>query len=246
MNIGEKVKEQRLKKGFTQEQLGEILNVSRSTISSWEVGRNYPDLETIVAISDLFGISLDHLLREDTSMTKKLSNKMKRSTYYKRILIVGGLLLTITGGSIVKLRMDQHRYERNLNTLSWVRDKANLSAYSLKETGTVYDTYIMNNGWNPIPLEEHHPWVIARKEPLVVEIKEKNQRKIILSKENDKKAPCEATVIVDKNAAILETDKNWSTQKKQAIQAYLKENHDDYVDLLKNAVEKRKAIIAKH
>nr|WP_276325603.1 helix-turn-helix transcriptional regulator [Vagococcus teuberi] len=35
---------------MTQEQLSEILNVSRSTVSSWEVGRNYPDLETIIAI----------------------------------------------------------------------------------------------------------------------------------------------------------------------------------------------------
>ncbi|MGX6967301.1 helix-turn-helix domain-containing protein, partial [Vagococcus teuberi] len=52
MNISEEIKNQRLKNKWTQEQLAEILNVSRSTVSSWEVGRNYPDLETIVALSD--------------------------------------------------------------------------------------------------------------------------------------------------------------------------------------------------
>lgn len=65
MNIGDKIKEERLKKEWTQEHLAQLLNVSRPTISSWEVGRNYPDLETIIAISDLFGSSLDNLLRED-------------------------------------------------------------------------------------------------------------------------------------------------------------------------------------
>ena len=43
MNISEEIKNQRLKNNLTQEQLSEILNVSRSTVSSWEVGRNYPD-----------------------------------------------------------------------------------------------------------------------------------------------------------------------------------------------------------
>ncbi|WP_233637909.1 helix-turn-helix transcriptional regulator [Carnobacterium maltaromaticum] len=40
MNIGDKIKEQRLRKELTQEQLSALLNVSRSTVSSWEVGRN--------------------------------------------------------------------------------------------------------------------------------------------------------------------------------------------------------------
>lgn len=71
MSIGDKIKEQRLKKGWTQERLAQLLNVSRPAVSSWEVGRNYPDLETIIAISDLFGISLDKLLREDKEIKKR-------------------------------------------------------------------------------------------------------------------------------------------------------------------------------
>lgn len=70
MNIGEKIRTERLKKNWHQEHVAKKLNVSRSTVSSWEVGRNYPDLETILLISDLFDISLDQLLREDKNMSK--------------------------------------------------------------------------------------------------------------------------------------------------------------------------------
>ena len=45
MTIGKRIKEERLAMKWTQEQLAVKLNVSRSTVSSWEVERNYPDLE---------------------------------------------------------------------------------------------------------------------------------------------------------------------------------------------------------
>ncbi|MBO3445749.1 helix-turn-helix transcriptional regulator [Clostridium sp. CCUG 7971] len=77
MTIGRKLKQARLKKELTQENVANILNVSRTTISNWEVGRSYPDLESIVKLSDLYNISLDGLLREDEDMVKKLSNDSK-------------------------------------------------------------------------------------------------------------------------------------------------------------------------
>ncbi|MGX4599026.1 helix-turn-helix domain-containing protein [Faecalimicrobium sp. JNUCC 81] len=77
MTIGGKLKQARLKKELTQENVANILNVSRTTISNWEVGRSYPDLESVVALSDLYNISLDELLREDEDMVKKLSNDSK-------------------------------------------------------------------------------------------------------------------------------------------------------------------------
>lgn len=89
MNISEEIKNQRLKNNLTQEQLSKILNVSRSTVSSWEVGRNYPDLETIVAISDLFDISLDKLLRGDKKMIEQITDDTKlRKVQTKRIKLL--------------------------------------------------------------------------------------------------------------------------------------------------------------
>lgn len=63
MTIGRKLKQARLKKELTQENVANILNVSRTTISNWEIGRSYPDLESVVALSDLYNISLDEILR---------------------------------------------------------------------------------------------------------------------------------------------------------------------------------------
>lgn len=94
MNIAKQIKTNRLSLKWTQEQLAESLNVSRSTVSSWEVGRNYPDLETIVALSDLFDISLDELLRGDKLMLEQISDDTKiRKKQSKKINI---LLISLT------------------------------------------------------------------------------------------------------------------------------------------------------
>lgn len=103
MTISEKIKEQRLKNNWTQEDLAQLLNVSRPAVSSWEVGRNYPDLETIIAMSDIFDISLDELLKgdkkvvekisEDTTVRKIQSKKIKSLIFLIVLLIIIGLVL---------------------------------------------------------------------------------------------------------------------------------------------------------
>ena len=62
MEFNNKLYELRKQKGFSQEELASRLNVSRQTVSKWEVGDSTPDMEKLVAISDLFGISLDELI----------------------------------------------------------------------------------------------------------------------------------------------------------------------------------------
>lgn len=244
MNIGDKIKEQRLKKELTQEQLSELLNVSRSTVSSWEVGRNYPDLETIVAISNLFGISLDNLLREDTEMTKDLSKKMRWNIYYKRILITIGILLVIYASFNGKLRMDEHRYVKNLTAHSWKQDDyRDLSGYTIKEDGILFATHIIHSGWNPIPVQESKPWVIARKNQLVVKVDGANKCSVTISESNDPKVEYEATVEVDTAGNLLTSDFKWSDEKEQFLKDYLKKYQKDYSKLLKKAVTKRQEIV---
>lgn len=63
MAFSEKLKALRLKNGLTQDELGEKLCLSRSSISSYEIGRNEPTIETIIAVSDLFNVTADELLR---------------------------------------------------------------------------------------------------------------------------------------------------------------------------------------
>ena len=62
MEFNNKLYELRKSKGFSQEELASRLNVSRQTVSKWEVGDSTPDMEKLIAISVLFGISLDELI----------------------------------------------------------------------------------------------------------------------------------------------------------------------------------------
>lgn len=62
MELNEKLQELRKQKQLTQQELAEILFVSRTAISKWESGRGYPSIESLKAISKFFSISVDELL----------------------------------------------------------------------------------------------------------------------------------------------------------------------------------------
>ena len=68
MNLGEQIKNRRKELNITQEELAKKLNVTRSAVSNWETEKNYPDLQTIVYISDELNISLDVLLKGDRKL----------------------------------------------------------------------------------------------------------------------------------------------------------------------------------
>lgn len=62
MEFNEKLQELRKKKGLTQEELADILFVSRTAVSKWESGRGYPNIESLRDISKYFCVSIDDLL----------------------------------------------------------------------------------------------------------------------------------------------------------------------------------------
>ena len=102
MNLGSKIQEIRKKNKMSQEEFAEVFNVTRQTISSWENSKSYPDIETLVKLSDKFNISLDILLKEDKIMIKKIDEKIKNYKKVKillliicSILIVGGVIYSI-------------------------------------------------------------------------------------------------------------------------------------------------------
>ena len=64
MEFHNKLYNLRKQKGLSQEELANRLNVSRQTVSKWEVGDSTPDMEKLIAISDMFGISLDELVMD--------------------------------------------------------------------------------------------------------------------------------------------------------------------------------------
>lgn len=62
MVFGKKLKELRNERSLTQEQLAQILNVSKTTICQWETFKQEPSLNTLVAIAYYFDVSVDYLL----------------------------------------------------------------------------------------------------------------------------------------------------------------------------------------
>lgn len=103
----------RKQKGLSQEELANRLNVSRQTVSKWEVGDSTPDMEKLVAISDLFEISLDELVMdkapvyvgENASKSEIVSelkekvltdeNKQKAKRGLKIVAIILGIIVLI-------------------------------------------------------------------------------------------------------------------------------------------------------
>lgn len=72
MEIGKKLKNARIKSNLTQEEVAEKVLVSRQTISNWENEKSYPDIISVIKLSDLYSMSLDDLLKGDKKMIEHL------------------------------------------------------------------------------------------------------------------------------------------------------------------------------
>ncbi len=68
MKLAEKIYQERRKLGLSQEQFAERMDISRQAVSKWESGQSMPDLDKIVAMSHIFGVSTDYLLKEDDNV----------------------------------------------------------------------------------------------------------------------------------------------------------------------------------
>lgn len=65
MKLADKIIEERKKNGWSQEELAEQLDVSRQSVSKWESAQSVPDLNRILQMADLFGVSTDYLLKDE-------------------------------------------------------------------------------------------------------------------------------------------------------------------------------------
>lgn len=94
VEIGSKIKKSRIDAKLTQEQAAEALGISRQTISNWENEKSYPDIVSVLKMSDLYGVSLDYLLKGDSPMKNYLdyieesTNTVKSKTRLSKLLVV--------------------------------------------------------------------------------------------------------------------------------------------------------------
>lgn len=72
MEIGSSIKEQRELKNWSQDELAEILNISRQSISKRELNKDYLSIDMLIKMSDLFDVSLDELIKGDKDLNKTI------------------------------------------------------------------------------------------------------------------------------------------------------------------------------
>ena len=86
MILADKIIRLRKKKGWSQEELADKVNVSRQAVSKWEGAQTIPDLDKILQLSALFGVTTDYLLKDEIE-DEELTNDASFDTTVKRISI---------------------------------------------------------------------------------------------------------------------------------------------------------------
>ena len=98
-DIGSKIKRARLEKKLTQEQIAELLGVSRQTISNWENEKSYPDIISVIKMSECYDVSLDYLLKGEQKMNtyyeylEESTNVVKSNIKRNKIITILSYLL---------------------------------------------------------------------------------------------------------------------------------------------------------
>ena len=90
MEFNEKLQELRKKKGLTQEELAQLLYVSRTAISKWESGRGYPSIDSLKGIAKFFGVTIDALLSGDELLTIAEEDNREKERHFRDLIF--GLL----------------------------------------------------------------------------------------------------------------------------------------------------------
>lgn len=88
MTLGEKLKKIRQDNHLSQEDFSEQFHMTRQTVSNWENGKSFPDLETLVKISNIFNVSTDELLKEDEAVVQQIDSEKKKKNTLLIVLLV--------------------------------------------------------------------------------------------------------------------------------------------------------------
>lgn len=98
MQLGKHIKQLRHEKSLSQEKLAEMVYVSRQTISNWENDKSYPDINSLVLLSQVLDVTIDQLIKEDIEMMEEQINQddIRKFGYLSNIFAVMMLITIIT------------------------------------------------------------------------------------------------------------------------------------------------------
>ncbi len=143
MNLSNKIIELRSKNKLTQEELAEKLNVSRQTVSNWETGKCYPDIETLIIMSNKFNISLDELLKDNIKMVKEVDKKVKIASKLKYVLAIVLIISILVGVFLVKSNVEANtkidKYEKQIEEMYLTNIPDGTTLFRLKKEYLIND-----------------------------------------------------------------------------------------------------------
>ncbi len=104
MVIAEQIRNRRKDRGLSQEELADRIYVSRQTISNWETGRTYPDIESLLLLSSLFDVTVDELIKGDVENMRKTidrdARRMRTLSWAMTLFTVAAIAVMLCGLTI--------------------------------------------------------------------------------------------------------------------------------------------------
>lgn len=110
MTLGEKILSLRTARGMSQDDLAEKLEVSRQSVSKWETGQSTPDLDKIIRLSDLFGVSVDELVRSGEAPRTQVVYVEQKGKWELSPVQKLGMIMAITGAVYMMIGLIAERY----------------------------------------------------------------------------------------------------------------------------------------
>ena len=95
MEIANQIKRLRVKKGLSQDELAERIYVSRQTVSNWENEKTYPDIKSLLLLSEVFETSLDALIKGDLNEMKRQIDGQEYAKFLRNSFILTAFMLLI-------------------------------------------------------------------------------------------------------------------------------------------------------
>ena len=234
MNIGTKIIEIRKQKNMTQEDFAKIFHVTRQTVSNWENEKSYPDLQTLVQISNEFNVSLDTMLKEDMNMVKKIDNYK----VYKKIFI--GLITCILAAGVITgiyIGVCKVQHNRMYDKVENAGFKKEMTAdfiekyqgyYALTENDIDY--LVEPKSIGKYELDTDKFTLTARKGDMDITISIDENRKIYL-------ALYPGEIEIDEKGSVINTSKKLTDVQKEHMNDLLTDRKEEILPIISRALE---------
>lgn len=238
MNLGTIIFQLRKQQQMTQDDFGSLFHVSRQTVSNWENEKSYPDLKTLIHISDHFGISLDILLKEDNIMVKKMDSYRK---YKKGFLFFLGLILIIIISVGIYFSYCKYSYSHMYDKILKAGFSKEISEdfidkyqgyYALTEDNIDYLVEPKSSPKYDINTENFSLYARDNKNDTLLTI-DKNGKFTLFYKTKDRNY----NISIDKNGNLNDTDKSLDEKEKAAVNEFLSNYQEQLVIIINRSLD---------